>query len=218
MTVGQIKTLVVSWLDDANKTYMTDSQLLTWINAAQRQVQLKLLQSGQNWYMKPVETTLVVGQSDYLLPSDFIESHRIEIITSGTGTNEIRKQLTKMTTNQQDFVAISSGEPSNYYIKKDRIAISPTPDQALTMRLYYSPMVQDLSGDSDTPDVPEEFMELVALNAAFNGFIKDDRAPQNLVMRKMEIEKLFEQMAVDRTTESSRQVVQTMDYDPVMLW
>lgn len=207
MTVGQIKTLVVSWLDDANKGYFTDANLLTWINNAQRQVQLQLLQAGQNWYMKPVETQTVSGQSDYILPSDFIEEHRIEIVISGTGSTENRQPLGEITTNQQDLVSLNLGTPTNYFIKKDRFVVLPTPNQAWTLRLYYSPMVIDLVSDSDVPDVPEEFMEYVALLAAFNGFIKDDRAPANLLTKKNEYEVIFKQMAVDRTTDRSRQVV-----------
>lgn len=213
MTRLDIQALVLSWLDDSDAGYFTPPQVNTWINLAHRQLQMLLLQAGENYYMKPVETTLVVGQSDYILPADFMVEHRLEIVLSGTGYNESRQPLVMITTNQQDMISIGLGNPANYYIKKDRVTLSPTPQQALPLRIYYSPMVQDLSSDSDVPDVPEQYMEYVALLAAFNGFIKDDRAPQNLQAKMMQFEALLKQMAEDRTQDSSRQVVQTMDYD-----
>lgn len=214
MTRGEIKTLMASWLDDINKTYFTDAQMNVWINLAQRQVQLHLLNAGENFYMKPVESTLVANQADYVLPNDFIVEHRIEVILSGTGVNENRQPLLPITTNQQDLVPISNGNPSHYYIKKDRITVSPTPNQALTMRLYYSPRVADLSADADTPDVPEHFMEYVAMVACFNGFIKDDRAPDNLLVKKKEYEEILRQMSEDRTQDLPRQVV-VLDDDSI---
>lgn len=213
MTRGEIRTLVLSWLDDPDAGYFTATQVNTWINLAHRQVQLQLLQAGQNWYMLPVESTTVNGQSDYLLPSDFIIEHRLELVLSGTGSNENRMALEEITTNQQDLIAIGLGTPTSYYIKKDRVTLSPTPNLAWLLRLYYSPMVQDLTSDSNVPDVPEEFMEYVALLTAFNGFIKDDRVPSNLQSKKLEYEQLLKQMATDRTQDKSRQVVETTRYD-----
>jgi len=212
MQVSQIQTLLSSWLDDPNQSYFLPAQTLVWINNAQRQVQLQLIQAGQNFYEKPVETTLVINQSDYMLPSDFIELHRLEVVISGTAPNENRSPITEVTTNQQDLVALSTGTPVHYLIKKDRFTLFPCPDQALTLRLYYSPMVTDLANSTDVPDVPEEYMEYVCLLAAFNGFIKDDRAPQNLMAKKAEYETLLKQMAVDRTTDRSRQVVEVGGY------
>lgn len=214
MTRSEIRTLVLSWLDDTNGGYFTSSQVNTWINLAQREVQLKLLEAGENFYMKPVETTTVSGQADYVFPSDFITLHRLELVISGTGVNENRQPLSPITTNQQDLVAITSGIPSNYYIKKDRVTISPTPNAAYTMRLYYSPKVVDLTSDTDTPDVPEQYMEYVALIAAFNGYIKDDRMAQNLMAKKEKFEKAIERIAEERTQDIARQVVMLNDYEP----
>lgn len=218
MTRAQLSALVVSWLDDVNQTYFTPTQVNVWLNLAQRQVQQLLLQAGQNWYMTPVETTTVVSQADYVLPSDFMVEHRLEIVQSGTGVNENRVTLSEITTNQQVFVPIGLGCPTNYYIKKDRVTISPTPDQTYPLRLYYSYRVADMNNDSDTPDVPEQFMEYVAILAAFDGFIKDDRAPQNLLLKKEKYETLLKEMANDRTQDQGRQVVQLTDYDSQQWW
>lgn len=212
MTRLQIKTAVLAWLDDPNGLYFTDSIVNNWINLAHRQVQMELLQAGENWYMKPVESYTVIGQSDYVLPSDFIYEHRLEIVLNGTGTNENRQPLSVITTNQQDLISIALGTPDSYYIKKDRVTISPTPQSAYLLRLYYSPMVADLTSDSDVPDVPEQFMEMVALFAAFNGYIKDDRVPNNLMSKKEEFKAIMKQSAEDRTQDKSRQVVITDDY------
>ena len=204
---------MLSWLDDDQSGYFTAAQCNVWLNLAQRQVQMMLLQAGENYYMKPVTTTLVYSQPDYVLPSDFMVEHRLEIVLSGTGTTENRQPLMPITTNQQDLIAIGLGNPTHYYIKKDRVTISPTPSTALVMRLYYSPRVADMTSDSDSPDVPEQYMEFVAILAAYDGFIKDDRAPANLVLKKEKYETMLKQMSEDRLQDLSRQVVMVNDYD-----
>ncbi len=93
MTRLQIYNLILSWLDDNDGIYFTPAQVNVWINLAHRQVQLQLLQAGENWYMKPVETLTVIGQADYVLPSDFAMEHRLEVVLSGTGINENRQKL-----------------------------------------------------------------------------------------------------------------------------
>lgn len=218
MTRAEIRTLILTWLDDPNSGYFDSTTLNSWINLAQREVQKLLLQAGVNFYMEPVQTLTVLNQADYVLPSDFITLHRLEVVISGTGVNENRQALGPITTNQQDLVQITSGIPTNYYIKKDRVTLSPTPDNAYVLRLYYSPRVADLTGDSDTPNVPEQYMEYVAILAAYNGFIKDDRAPENLLAKKSKYEELLKQQASERTQDVSRQVVMTQSYESGYYW
>jgi len=214
MTRLQIQNLVLSWLDDDNAGYFTPSIVQTWINLAHRQVQMQLLQAGENYYEIVVETQTVTNQADYVLPADFMVLHRLELVLSGTGLNENKQPIQFMTTNQQDLVCVAStGTPSNYILKKDRFTLFPAPSQVWTMRLYYSPIVSDLASDSDVPDCPEQYMEYIAILAAFNGFIRDDMVPQNLQAKKLDFEMLLKQMAEDRNQDQSRQVVQTQDYD-----
>lgn len=213
MTRADLKTLMRGWLDDSSGGYFNDTNCNAWLNLAQRRVQMDLLQAGQNFYEISVETPLISGQADYLFPTDFITLNRLEIVLSGTGVNEDRQPLKPITTNQQDMVPISYGTPTNYFIKRDRFTISPTPQQAYTMRLYYSYRVADMGSDSDSPDIPEHFVEYVAVVAAFDGFIKDDRAPENLLAKKAKYEEILKKMAAERTQDVSRQIVITTDYD-----
>ncbi len=214
MLVSTAITLMSSWLDDPNNGYFTSANCITWLNLAQRHVQQELLQAGNNWYLKPVETTLVVGQAEYVLPTDFMQEHRLEVVMSNYNTTEENAQpLIPITLNQQDMVSRRLGNPTNYYFKKDRMVIAPTPQTALVLRLYYSPRVVDVTATSDSLDVPEQFAEYACLVAAFDGFIKDDRAPDNLVLKKNRYEEMLKKMAVDRINDIPRQVVNVMDFD-----
>lgn len=213
MTRLEIRTLVLSWLDDTQGSYFTSSQVNSWINNAQKEAQKLLLEAGENYYMKPVVTLTSTNQADYVLPVDFFKEHRLEVVVSGTGLNENRQKLVPITTNQQDLISVNAGVPTNYYIKKDRVTLSPVPQNQMTLRLYYSPIVSDLTDDTQSPDVPYQFHEFVAILAALDGFIKDDRSPENLIAKKNEYLKMMKEISEDRTQDQSRQVVATSEYD-----
>ena len=219
MLVSTAITLISSWLDDTRNGYFDQATLITWINLAQRHVQNELLQAGNNWYVKPVETTMVVGQSNYVLPTDFLQEHRLEVVMSNYGTTSEQCQALKtLTINQQEQASKSSGDPTSYYFKKNRMVLSPVPVSAKVLRLFYSPSVLDVTATSDTIDVPEQFCEYVCLTAAFDGFIKDDRAPDNLVLKKNRYEEMIKRMAVDRIKDQPRSVVNVLDFDSFNLY
>ena len=209
MTRGELRTLVAGWLDDLNYGYFTEPMLNSWLNNAQFTVQKRLLKAGQLDYMKPVQTTTVSGQSDYVLPQDFWKLHRLEIVTSGSGSSEKRHRLNPITPNEQDFVSTGAGTPKEYFIKRNRLVLYPVPDSALTLRLFYSYRVTDMLLDTDEPDVPPQYHELIALEAACDGFMRDEKVPTLLLEKKSQFEVEFDQSAQERNEDEPRYIAYT---------
>jgi len=213
VTLLDLRNLALSWLDDLQGGYFTATQVNAWINNAQRECQKQLLQAGENYFMKIVETPTVANQADYVVPSSFLKLNRLEIVLSGTGVNENKFWLQPITVNQQDQFSTNIGTPEVYFLKKDRVTLYPVPDRAYTLRLYYSYRIADLTSDSDTPDIPEEFHEFLAILAAMDGFVKDDRVPANLLAKQQAYIERFKQMAEDRKQDRSRQVITRDTYN-----
>lgn len=209
MTRLDLRNLVLYWLDDLAGDYFTPTQVNAWLNNAQKEVQKYLLQAGENFYYKCIETTLVTNQQDYQLPEDFYDVLRLEVVLSGLPPNESKRQLPPMTLNQQDMIGTNTSDPYVYVLTKSNLKLFPTPNRALTLRLYYSYRVADMASDIDVPDVPDEYQEAIAIFAAYDGFIKDDRAPQNLVDKYKAYVDLFKKAAEDRSDDQSRQVIVT---------
>lgn len=212
MTFLELQNLVASWVDDVNFGYFTTTQVKTFLNNAQREVQKHLLQSGENYYVVSSQTTLVADQTEYVLPSDFLKLHRLEIVTSGSGVNEVTLKLNALSINERDQYAIGNGTPQGYYIKKNRVVLAPAPASALTMRMWYSPRVTDLSGDSETPDVPADYHEYLAILAAIDCFLKDGRDPGVLLRKQQYYLDLMKQNADDRRQDEPRHIIETDDW------
>ena len=118
MTLTQLRTLVWSWLDDPGGNYFTAAQVDVFINNAARQVQKKLIQSGELWFSKTVQTSLVANTDTYTLPTDFLRLHKAEIIVSGTFPNQTMYRLQVVTPVQADNFPTGTGKPYGYWLNK----------------------------------------------------------------------------------------------------
>jgi hypothetical protein len=209
LVLSDLRSLVLTWLDDVNAGYFTTSNVNVWLNNAQRETQKRLVRAGQNYYTKTVQTTLVVNQRDYVLPGDIKKIHRVDVVISGSSPNESVQALTPITWNQQDMIAFGSSTPRCYAIKRNRISLFPAPDSAITLRLTYTYLVTDMTIDTDSPDVPSDYHELIALLAAQDGFLKDGRASELLVKKIAEYEKDMDSDANERRQDMSREIRDT---------
>lgn len=212
MNFGQLKTLVSVWLDDLQFGYFSEAQIGIWLNNAQKECQKLLLQAGQNYYAKQVTTTTVVNQTEYILPTDFFDLHRVSIVSAGSGPTATQYPLTYITLNQQDLVSNQAGSPQFYNIIRNRLKLFPTPNIAQSMLLTYSYMVEDMTLDSDVPDVPPEYHEFLAVLATIDGFIRDGRDMAPMLMKRAYYENMLKQAAQERNLDSPRQIVVTGDY------
>lgn len=209
MTFAELRELTLTWLDDVNAGYFSNSQVNRWLNNAQIEVQKLLLQAGENYYMKPVQTTLVVNQQDYVLPQDFMHLHRLTLVVSGSPPTQSEVPLSPITTNQQDLVPNQTGQPQYYYIKRNRLVLFPTPDTTLPMILTYSPLVGDMTLDTDLPNVPPQYHEFLAVLATNDGLIKDGRQIDSIVMKKKYYEEMLKADSIERRQDAPRSVVMT---------
>lgn len=211
MNLLQLRTLVYSLVDDPQGGYFTPAQVNVYLNNAVKEVQKKLLKAGQNYYVKRVTTPLIVNQRDYILPEDFKKLHRLEIIVSGSAPNETTSVLAPITINQQDLVANQTGQPYVYTIQRNRLILRPAPSTPYKLRLYYSYLAVDMQLDTDIPDVPESYQQLVALYAARDCYLKDGRVADLILSKINSYEKDLDLDATERNEDISRQIVVTGD-------
>jgi len=207
-TRGDLRTLVLSWLDDPNGTYFTAPQVNVWLNNAQRELQKLLINQGENYYVQRMSGTLVDGTDTYILPTDFKKSHKLEVVVSGTGVTEQRQTLSPVTYMQLDQIAQVSGVPSVVCFKRNAMIVRPIPDDSYTVYLHQSYQVADMTSDSDIPDVPQDYSEYIAVLATIDGFMKDQRPPSEFILgKKTTYEKTLLADSEKRDVSAPRMVV-----------
>jgi hypothetical protein len=209
---GQLQSLVSYYLDDLQFTYFTPTQVQRFINDAQREVQQKLLQAGQNFYLTCVQTPTVANQEGLALPDDFLKVEHCQIITGGTYPNEQYTVLTHSTHRESDFVNYAPSLPVTFFLQKNCLILRPVPDTSTyILRLHYQYRVADMVFPGEEPDVPQEYHEYIAVLAAIDGFLKDQRDPSPFFDKRTYYEQSLKQSSQDRMEDKPRDVVVTWD-------
>lgn len=214
MTRGQLRTLTLGWLNDLSAGFFTEDQINTYLNNAQKEAQKKLLQAGEEYYTICVTTPTVQDQDCYALPGDFRKLNKLKLITSNFGTaNENYDLLNYATPVELDAIKGGPGKPSNYTIRRNCVILRRIPDSTpYYLGMLYSYMVADMNSDSEEPDVPAPYHEYLALLATRDGLLRDERAPSNEFLSKLDsYEKLMVEDSKQRDVSAPRYITSTED-------
>lgn len=214
MNFGELKQYTLGLLDDPQGTYFNPPAtpyLDKYLNNAAKETQKLLNMSGNNFYLRCLTTPLINGQQDYILPMDFVDLNRLDVILQGSPPNQVFTPLSSITVNQIDLIITGPGQPSYYYLKQDRIVLWPTPAISGTMllRLFYSYELGEMVNDSDIPNIPEYYHEFIGVLAAIDGFMRDGRDPSSLILKRAYYENMLKAETNERLKDSPRGIVQT---------
>lgn len=208
MTLNDMLNLLSYQLDDPQFGYFTKPQLTFFLNNALIEVQKLLILSDENYYLQEVQTPVVQNQRLYLLPDDCLSINRVEVIQN-PGTNQSRYPLEEITNNGQ-YQFSDFGQPYAYYLQKQSLVLVPTPNVVnFIIRMDYSYRVQPMVSDTDEPDVPTQYHEMIPCFAAVDCLLKDGRPAELWTGKINEWKTRLKETAVDRLKQSSRQVVVT---------
>lgn len=206
MTLLQLRTLTLDWLDDVNAGYFSTTTVNLRLNLALRELQKRLISANKEYYAICVETDTVASQKAYALPADFLQVLRLERVTPGS-TSEKPYKIGPITPNERDLYSDESGAPASYYMQKNNLMLVPKPDTAYELHLEYSYLVADMVLDADVPDAPAQYHEYIAVLATRDCLIKDGRPLDPIQTKLKDYELLLKQVADQRQADGPRMVV-----------
>lgn len=183
MALSDIRTRVARNVNRDDVPDTAGGLIDRWINDAQR----RICRAHNFTFMEAeADTTLVINQRNYALPtasgSDlrFKTEISLEIIDSNSHRRRLKRIYKQDAENRTEFMdTTQSGTPRNYAIQKGQIYLYPLPDATLTMNLEYYGFLDDLSADTDTNDLIDDYPETVEVFAtalAFRYIFEEERA------------------------------------------
>lgn len=157
LTVAQIKTRVKRKFGDEAGTQISDSDIVSWINDAQKTI----VSQNDSLLEKSATTDQLDGVQGYTLPIDLLKFRGM----SYKGTADIAYNIMKgMTVNEfnmhidsWDQNTSQKGVPAVYCITEGKFLVFPIPQGNVTaaFKLYYCRRPTDVAIDTDVPDLPE---------------------------------------------------------------
>lgn len=204
VTLADIKTQARQRADMENSEFISDSELLSYINSSYAELYDLIVSRFEDYYVESTELTITSGNSTITLPSDFYKLKGLDRkYGSSTEYCTVERFDWKSRNQRNSSVARSSLGVSNtsYRIVKDEIRILPEADAPGTYRLWYIPTFTRLSDDADTVDGVNGWEEYIVIDAAIKMMQKEESDVSVLAAQKNMIVKRVEDMAQQRDAD-----------------
>jgi hypothetical protein len=176
-TLLQLNQRTRFFLDEPVQANYQDSDINYAINQAQQDVATEISLVDEQYFVNTTPTVIssVGGQRFYPLNADVWKITRIEDVATG-----IRLEFESFT-DQNNFFTFAppliTGTDIGYSVSVvgNSIAITPTPSvSGINCQYWYVPQLPDMQANTDTSQIPPQFIDLVSISAALDGFVKDE--------------------------------------------
>lgn len=108
--------------------------------------------------------TTVANQESYTLPADVAEIRRVDLKTDTSSWVELaRARIDDRIPQPVSGTVVHKGAPSGYHVWNDKLYLTPPPDAAYDLVVWYYRTGNTLAADSDSPIIPAEFHWILKL-------------------------------------------------------
>lgn len=218
ITLAQLKSQARDRADMTNSQFVSDSELVNYINGSIAELHDLLIAAYDNDYFITEYTfNTVSGTDSYALPNDF---YKLRGIDSKIGTDQwftLQPFNFNERNSKNDLVAyLAYGNNFRYRIIGSEVVFSPVPQGIYSIKLWYIPVATKLTSDSDTLNDINQFSEYVIVDAAIKMANKEETDVSVLAAQKAELRRRIEVMAQNRNADKSESIsdiyAENLDY------
>lgn len=217
ITLAELKTQARQRADMEDSTFVTDAELVSYINSSIAELHDLLIAAyNEDYYLDEVQFTST-SSITYALPdgtnysgaSKFYKLRGLDVKSSAGDDWATVKRFNFNRRNEQEVgnVLAAYGLPYlNYRVVGSNVRFNRTPDANLTFRLFYYPVSQTLTADSDVFDDINGYAEYVVVDTAIKMLNKEESDVSVLMVQKDALRKRIEAMAKDRDVNEPESV------------
>lgn len=218
ITLAQLKSQARDRADMANSQFVSDSELVNYINGSIAELHDLLIAAYDNEYFITEYTfSTVSGTDSYALPADF---YKLRGIDSRVGTDQWFTlqpfNFNERNSKNELLSYLAYGNNFRYRIMGSDLVFSPVPQGVYNIKLWYIPVATKLSSDSDTLNDLNQFSEYVIVDAAIKMANKEEADVSVLAAQKAELKRRIEVMAQNRNADKSESIsdiyAENLDY------
>jgi hypothetical protein len=202
---------------DDSSSFYTDTQMLDWLHFAERDVQTRLIQTFENWFVTSTIFDIIEDLDEYALPSGCVKIIRLEDIEDEDNPIEIYPMSFNdkdKYTDRYDINVTANGHVYNYVVKGNDLILRPVPTRDISSgaRLYYERRVTAYTCGSMDSEIPVEYQDLLVWNIVEYGFAQGEATPEALtyaIGKRRSLERLLATSGENRQVQRSRYVKRT---------
>jgi hypothetical protein len=196
MTVSTIRSLLRVLIDQPHLGVWSNTNLNTLIFSEYRDLCNAITERNPDYYTKSTSVVTIAANKFTALPSDCTIMKKL--IDSDGNT-------TKWLHNSQFDHTSANAKPTRFDVVGRNIWWSPTPDAIYTYTAFHHYMPTDLSADSDTPELPPNFHDILAYGVAVNSRIaKEEQIDEYVMQYERKKKMLLHQIGISQTNNPRR--------------
>ncbi len=222
-TLTQLRTRCREMADMENSTFISATELLSYINASYAELYDLLVSRNEDYYTTSTNLTISSGNT-VALPTDFYKLRGVDLRldTAGNSWSAVPKfNFNNRNTKNANISKLSTGQFSvSYRIVGGNLHITPTDNATGTYRLWYIPIYTPLSAESDTVDGISGWEEYIVVDVAIKMLNKEESSVTHLVAMKKALIDRIEAMAQNRDMDQPETIsdVTDLSFDPDFIY
>jgi len=184
-------------------TFVTDSEVITYINTSMAELHDILIQKFEDYYVSSATYTLP-DDNPGALPTNFYKVLGVDLETSGS-TYRLRR-YTFQERNMFNSPLVLAGRPTNalYSIQGGEIKFIPADTASGTITLHYVPDPQQFASDgtddsvrlvSKAPQVALGYEEYIVIDSAIKCLVKEESDVKIHLAQKEQLRRRIEEAA-----------------------
>lgn len=200
ITVSSIKTQARQKADMENSEFVSESELLGYINSSYAKLYDLLVASHADYYITSTSETITTGNV-ITIPTDFYKLKGLDVQLSGdfVTVSKFNFRDRNRITNGFNRAALQTNK--RYRVLAGEIHILPEDDAVGTYKLWYTPRLTRLLLDTDTLDSINGWEEYIIVDVAIKMLLKEESDTSSLQIALREQEARVEAMSQTRDSE-----------------
>lgn len=172
VNVSDLITSVRRRANMENTQFVTDAEIITYLDQANRKFYNLLVTEFENWFVSETTFPTVDGVAEYTLPTDLYKLLGVDLVDAGGRAFTMRPfELNE----RNRIVHTWIGKPVRYILKGTKIVLVPTPSGgSQNIKLLYVPSPTAITLSSQTIEVFNGFDEYIALDSAIRCLMKEE--------------------------------------------
>lgn len=206
ITLSELRTACRQRADMENSNFITDSELNSYINSSIAELHDILVQSyGEDYYVKDITFTSTAQQEEYDLTTvitddDFYKLRGIDAKLNGDDWFTLQRFNFNERNRFQNFGVWDYLGITNvrYRLLGNKVRFSPAPDSEIQIRIWYIPVAEKLSADSDELRDFNQYSEYVITDACIKMLAKEESDASVFIAQKADLKRRIEEAANNR--------------------
>ena len=202
MTLSSIRTLLRDLIDQPSTAIWTDAKLNRLILSQYKEVISAITRRWADYYTTNASVVTVANNEYTDLPADCTVLKKLTD-SDGNTINWVH--------NSQFAHTSSVTEPTCFDVIGRHIWWNPKPDAVYTYTAYYHYQPTDITADSDVPELPPNFHDILAYGTAIKTRLaKEEDLQGYMAIYNQKLDDLLHQISIPQTN-NARRVLRTYD-------